>query len=96
MNSIDDYIDSALEKIGSKSDRELCRRLNLSLMQVCYWRNRKSLPTDETMAKLASLSGKNVEFALINLNWWRAVSRNEHIAADHYFHMIESYQNEAA
>lgn len=96
MLSIDDYIDEAKKINGIKSDVGLGREIQLSNSQVAYWRKRKSLPSDETIVKLATLAKMDVDLALLHLSWWRAVSRNEHQAASRYKLMIENYHPIAA
>ena len=96
MLSLDDYIELALKEAEITSDVKLCHALDLSKSQVSYWRSRKTLPSDETMAKLAKLAKMDVELALLNLGWWRAVSRNEHLAATSYKKLIENYHPIAA
>lgn len=96
MYSIDDYIDGARRNNDIASDVKLSLRLGLSKSQVSYWRKRKSFPGDDVIARLALLAGENVDLALLHLNWWRAVDRGEHVAADHYKHMIDSFTLQAA
>lgn len=96
MLSIDDYIDAALKELKLTSQTGLCKALDLSTTQVSYWRKRKSIPSDETMAKLAKLANTDVDLALLHLSWWRSVSRDEHTAARHYKRMIDHYHPIAA
>jgi hypothetical protein len=96
MLTIENYIEWALEKQKLKSDSDLCRALELSLVQVCHWRKRKVLPSDESMVKLAKLAGADIVLALHYIGWWRAVSRNEHQAAAVFLSMIQQYEKVAA
>lgn len=96
MHSIDDYVDRALRKIRSNSDRKLSLRLGLSLGAVGSWRTRRALPSPETMVKLSNIAGMDPEIALLELGWWRSVSRNEHEAATTYQKLIEHHSQIAA
>ncbi|WP_417461679.1 helix-turn-helix domain-containing protein [Kordiimonas sp.] len=96
MHSIEFYVDAAKEKIGTTSNNALSLALGLSKPQVGFWLARKTLPSDDVIVKLAEAGGQNVDLALLHLNWWRAVSKNEYSAADHYQHMIETFFLQAA
>ncbi len=96
MLSIDDYIEYAQAFNGNLNDAQLSRELNLSQSQVGFYKKRKSLPSDETMVRLAEMGNQNIDLALLHLNWWRAVSRDEYMAASHYKYMIESFEKQAA
>jgi len=92
MLSLEVYVIAAKEKLQLTSNNQLSLKLGLSKPQVNNWLSARCLPSDETMVKLAEISGKNVEKALMHLNWWRSISRSEYAAADHYKHMIESLE----
>jgi hypothetical protein len=96
MLSIDNYVDQAKASLNTNSDSELSRQINLSPGQVNSWRKRKSLPTDETMVRLASAGKVDVKLAILHLGWWRAVSRDEHQAAAVFLTMIEQHEKLAA
>lgn len=68
-----DYLDLAIEKQGLKSDRELCRALELKSNTIATGiRRGVYLPSDDTMIKLAELAGEDPDIALLRLNVWRA------------------------
>lgn len=91
MLSIDDYVDAAKAKLGLSSNTQLSLELGMSKSSVNFWIARKSLPSDGMMVKVAEYGEKDVDKALLHLNWWRSVHKNEHDAANHYRHMIESH-----
>lgn len=96
MLTIDDYIEKAKFQLGTRSERRVAKELGLSNVQVNYWRNRKSMPSDENMAKLAKLAGMDIGLALLRLSWWRCVAKDDYLAATHYLLMIEELQKKAA
>lgn len=96
MLSIDDYADAAKKAVNTTSDAQLCRELKLSHGVVSFWRVRKAWPSDDVMAKLCDLAEMDPHLGLLYVNWWRAVSRNEDLAATHYKNMILEYEKQAA
>ncbi len=72
MKDIKFYIDLAIEKHSIKSDRKLSAQLELSPMAVQRWRKGFSLPSDDTMVKLAEMCGISKEQALLELSYWRS------------------------
>ncbi|WP_417460689.1 hypothetical protein [Kordiimonas sp.] len=96
MHSIDHYVDRALAKKRFKSDRQLSTALGLSLAAVGSWRTRRAIPSEESMVKLAEFAGMDAEIALLELGWWRSVSRNEHAAATTYQKLIAHHAHMAA
>ena len=90
MLSIDDYVQEAKAKQNIPSNNQLSLRLGLSKGLVNAWLSRKAFPSDGAMVKLAEIGGKNVDKALLHLNWWRSVSKDEYDAAAHYKHLLES------
>ncbi|MBR1945198.1 MAG: hypothetical protein IJ846_02755 [Alphaproteobacteria bacterium] len=72
MRSFKDYVSEAQKKQGIPSNNKLASALGItpSGMSVLY--KGKSLPTDETMIKLADLAGIPEEEALVDLSIWRA------------------------
>ena len=71
------YIDEAMFRQKAKSYSELARLLGLNRAMVSFMYSEKSLPSDETMIKLAELAGMPKEEALIDLNIWRAKNNPE-------------------
>lgn len=74
MLTIDDYIEQAKAAHGFASDVELGRALGLSKATVCHWRTKRAWPEDATMIALATLAKRQIDAALIDLNYWRAPS----------------------
>lgn len=72
MNTIQNYLDLALEKNRLYSGRELGRVLGVSSGAINAWRTGRSLPDDENMLDLARLAGIPDEQALLELSYWRA------------------------
>lgn len=71
MKNIFDYIDLAKKRTGAKSDRALCKLLEISPNMVISY-NKGVLPNDQTMIKLARLAGVSEREALLDLNIWRS------------------------
>jgi hypothetical protein len=71
MLTIDDYIDTAIDKQKLRSDRALSVKLGLSPTSVCHFRTKKAWPSDGTMIKLATLAELDQTEALLVLNIWR-------------------------
>tara|TARA_Y100001001_G_scaffold159936_2_gene181692 strand:+ start:455 stop:850 length:396 start_codon:yes stop_codon:yes gene_type:complete len=71
MKNINDYIELAKKSTGAKSDRALCKLLEVAPTTIAFYK-RGVLPTDETMFKLARLAQVDPEEALMHLNIWRA------------------------
>lgn len=59
-----------MERSGAKSERALCGLLGLNSIAITSYR-RGTLPTDETMEKLARIAGIDPQLALLDLNIWR-------------------------
>lgn len=72
MLNLEAYINRAIDNQELQSDRHLGRVLGVSPSTVAIWRAGKSLPTDETMVKLAGLAKVSKEQALLELSYWRA------------------------
>jgi hypothetical protein len=86
--TIDGYIDAAKARLGLTSDRQLDLRLGVTA--VNYWRRRKSLPAESTMAVLAELAGVDDGAALLDLAIWRAEARHETKAAAAYMRLRDA------
>lgn len=65
------YIAKAMERSGCKSERALCVLLGMAPNTITSYR-RYTLPTDETMEKLARIAGIDPQLALLDLNIWRS------------------------
>jgi len=71
MKNITDYIDTAIARSGSKSKRKFCELLGVSSSWIVAT-SRGTLPTDETMLRLAEIAGVPPHVALLDLNIWRS------------------------
>ena len=65
MHSIYDYIDAAKANSGISTDAELSRALGLTTPQVGFWKKKKSMPSCESMIKLAEMGNMDPDQALI-------------------------------
>jgi len=75
MKSIQEMLDRARERGLIPSDNKLAAELGLNSSTVNFYRNRGTLPDDETMVKLADLAGVDRRTSLLLLNLWRAKGR---------------------
>ena len=91
MHTLNYYIDAALRVQNIESDRQLAFRLEQSAGNVYMWRSKKTMPSDDTIVKLAQLGKKDVCKALIDLNIWRSEgnSKNTYIAMAEYLNSQE-------
>ncbi len=64
--TVDWYIDTAREKARIPSDGKLAIGMEMARVNVNHWRQKKSLPSDENMVKLAKLTGVDPRVALID------------------------------
>jgi len=96
MLSIDDYIDAARKHTRATSDRHLSTMMNKNLSVVGTYRTGRAWPEPETMIELARLGKMDEQLAILYLGWWRALSKNQHLAATLYLNMIEDYEKQAA
>ena len=69
--TVEFYIDRAIERSGATSDRKLCELLDISHNAVMYYRNGRSIPSDDTMVRLAQICGIDPAIALTDLNIWK-------------------------
>lgn len=72
MRTFRDYVSEAQKKNGLHSNNELAKMLNITSGGLSSLYRGKSLPTDETIAKLAELAGIPIEEALIDAALWRS------------------------
>ena len=72
INSIDSYIDRALEFGRIKSDRALCKVLGTSSAVVTQWRTKRTWPSEKSMLLLADLARIDRQKALADLHFWSA------------------------
>jgi len=70
--TIDVYIDLARELNGLSSDRRVAQALGVTPATVNAWRSKRQWPSDQAMIRLADLTQRARECALVDLNMWRA------------------------
>lgn len=87
MRDLDWYIQTARANKGFKSDSKLALALNLT--NISIWRTGKSLPSEESMLKLARWAGVPDEIALCDLHVW-INEQNHPVVADAYVRMREA------
>jgi hypothetical protein len=76
METITEYLDEAKRRSGCKSDRKFCALLGMSPTWLLHTR-RGTLPTDETMLKIADIAGVDPQKALLDLNIWRSQGKTK-------------------
>ena len=67
-----DYATKAIKRMNFKGDSELAQALNLTKASISALQNNKTLPSEETIIKVAELAGLPIDIALIDLSIWRA------------------------
>lgn len=72
MRSFKDYVSEAQKKQNLHSNNKLALELGITSAAMSALYKGKSLPSDETMIKLAELAGIPEEEALVDLSIWRA------------------------
>jgi len=92
MQTIDDYIDAAIEKQGLKSGNELGRQLGGSANNVSQWRTRRSWPSPRTMRRLATMAEMDPEEAVLLLSIWR---EEDPKTRDLFMHILKTVQGAA-
>jgi transcriptional regulator with XRE-family HTH domain len=70
--TIDNYLDRARANAGLDSDRKLGREIGLTGSAISNLRLRKSVPKDETIAKLAVMAGRPLDLALLDRDIWNS------------------------
>ena len=85
MTELAEYISRAKRRHGLRSDRALCRRLELSDGAIFMWTGRGAFPRDDTMVRLADLAGLDPELALLELNIWRSEGAVRDLYKQTYF-----------
>lgn len=74
MRTLQTYIDTAIKRNNLSSMRRFCDAIGVSHNATTAYNN-GSLPSDETMIKIADLAGIDRMQALADLNTWRAPER---------------------
>lgn len=72
MRDINYYVEAAIARGNIKSQRKLSEMLGLSNNVISVYLTGKSIPSDETMMKLAAIAGIDPWVALLDLNMWRS------------------------
>ena len=80
MLNIVDTINKAIEINRFKSDSELARAIGKNPAQINSYRKNKTLPSEDSMLRLAELAQENPDIALIDL----AVLRSEGKVQEHW------------
>ncbi len=78
MRNFDDYLSEARRKTGVASNNGIAKLLDISGPSLSSLFQGKSLPSEDTMVKLADLAGIDRETALLDLAVWRS-SGNENV-----------------
>lgn len=76
MRTFDDYLSEARRKQKVSSNNQIAKLLGITSRAISALNQGKSLPSDDTMIKLANLAEMDTEAALIDLSIWRS-SGNE-------------------
>lgn len=69
------YVSKAADRFGLRGQNAVAREIGVSSAAMSQFAQGESLPSEETILKLAELAGMPKEKALIDLNIWR--SRND-------------------
>lgn len=77
MKSFCDYAEKAIARHNLTGYNNLAREIGINKASVSVLRSGKSLPSEDTMIKLAELAGLPKEEALIDLNLWRSKNNPE-------------------
>src|SRR5580692_5736940 len=72
LQTVDHYIDRAIQLRGLPSYSALARHLGVTEPTVNAWRHKRQWPDDTVMTRLADAAEVPRAFALIHLNSWRA------------------------
>jgi hypothetical protein len=72
MRQLNDYLDAAMARQNCRSHRELARVLGIGSTTLFNMTSGRGFPSDELMARIASLAAMDREAALLDLNIWRA------------------------
>lgn len=75
MRDINFYMEEAKTRAHIKSNRKLSVFLGLSPIAACNWKTKRAYPSDETMIRLAEVSGQSPFIALLELNIWRSTGK---------------------
>lgn len=76
MRTFDDYLSEARRKQNVSSNNQLAKILGISSNYISQLSRGRSLPSDETMIRIAELAKMNIEAALIDLAIWRSSGEN--------------------
>ena len=68
---LENYFNLAKTKNNLNSSRKLAKTLGLSQNAVFFYEQKRAIPSDQTMLKIADLAGVKPEIALLDMNIWR-------------------------
>lgn len=77
MRNFDDYLAEARRVQKVASNNQIANLLGIATSSMSALFQGKSLPTDETMLKLAELANMDKEAALIDLSIWRSAGNKK-------------------
>ena len=78
--TFDFYCDKAIQRMNYKGDCELADAIHISKAALSSLRKNKALPSENTIVRISELAGMPTEIALIDLNLWKAKSKqNEQV-----------------
>lgn len=77
MKNFNDYAEKAILRYGLAGQNALAAEIGINKSAMSQLTTGKTLPSDDTMIKLAELAGLPKEEALIDLNLWRSKDKPE-------------------
>lgn len=77
MRTFDDYLSEARRVQNVASNNQIANLLGITKGAISALFQGKSLPTDDTMLKLAELANMDTETALLDLSIWRSAGNKK-------------------
>lgn len=77
MRNFNDYAEKAIVRYGLAGQNALAAEIGINKSAMSQLTTGRTLPSDDTMIKLAELAGLPKEEALIDLNLWRSKDKPE-------------------
>lgn len=74
MRTFQDYVFEARKKKGIYSNNKIAKEIGIAGPSLSVMMNNKTLPSEETLLKIAELADISPEEALLDLSIWRAKS----------------------
>lgn len=74
MRTFQDYVFEARKKKGIYSNNKIAKEIGIAGPSLSVMMNNKTLPSEETLLKIANLADISPEEALLDLSIWRAKS----------------------